>query len=119
VTYASDLEWIREGYFSVWYLGDIAWLPYLTESYFRNNADLGTGLLMAQFAITSPHFFCDRPASSRPRPPLFSQRFSKLLHPSNCDYPFVSGFSSGFLENSCGNVSEFRYRADKRPHLES
>jgi hypothetical protein len=29
----------------------------MTESYFRNNADLGTGLLMANFAITSPYFF--------------------------------------------------------------
>jgi len=39
----------------------------LTESYFRNNADLGTGLLMANLAITSPHFFC--PVSPTPASP--------------------------------------------------
>jgi hypothetical protein len=32
----------------------------LEDSYFRNNADLGTGLLMANSAITSPHFFALR-----------------------------------------------------------
>ena len=54
-------SWLqRHGYFSAWYLSDIAWLPLLAESYFRNNADLGTGLLMANFAITSPHFFAVR-----------------------------------------------------------
>ena len=43
------------------YLGDIARLPNLRESYFRNNADLGTGLLMAHLAITSPYFFALSP----------------------------------------------------------
>jgi hypothetical protein len=32
----------------------------LEDSYFRNNADLGTGLLMANYAITSPPFFALR-----------------------------------------------------------
>ena len=55
------------GYFSAWYLSDIARLPILVESYFRNNADLGTGLLIANFAITSPHFFgvCPRISPTR------------------------------------------------------
>jgi hypothetical protein len=50
----------ERGYFRPAYLSDIAWLPLLEESYFRNNADLGTGLLMANLAITSPHFFAFR-----------------------------------------------------------
>jgi hypothetical protein len=45
------------------YLGDIAWLPVLLESYFRNNADLGTGLLIAHLAITSPYFFARSPVA--------------------------------------------------------
>ena len=48
-------------YFRSGYLSDIARLPVLDDSYFRNNADLGTGLLMANSAITSPHFFCPAP----------------------------------------------------------
>ncbi len=49
-------------YFRSGYLSDIARLPVLDDSYFRNNADLGTGLLMANSAITSPHFFAPRPS---------------------------------------------------------
>jgi hypothetical protein len=45
----------------------------LEESYFRNNADLGTGLLMANYAITSPHFFA--------LPPYLVTPF---LKPLNC-----------------------------------
>ena len=39
----------------------------MLESYFRNNADLGTGLLIANFAITSPHFLGFVPGISPPR----------------------------------------------------
>ena len=51
---------MHKRYFSTGYLSALAWLPFLEDSYFRNNADLGTGLLMANFALTSPHFFLCR-----------------------------------------------------------
>jgi hypothetical protein len=107
------------GYFGAWYLGDIARLPFLDESYFRNNADLGTGLLIANFAITSPHFFgvCpwDLPC---PRLPDFLQQRLEILHPSSYGYPiFGSGFLSGFLEKP-RQLQRTRYSVDETSHPE-
>jgi hypothetical protein len=75
------------GYFRSGYLSDIAWLPVLEESYFRNNADLGTGLLMANLAITSPHFFL-------PRTPRISALFLQItnllaLFPHHSNYAYL------------------------------
>jgi len=36
----------------------------MLESYFRNNADLGTGLVTARFAVTSPPFLTFTPVLS-------------------------------------------------------
>ena len=51
---------MHKGYLSTGYLSALVWLLSMEDSYFRNNADLGTGLLMAKFALTSPHFFSAR-----------------------------------------------------------
>ena len=83
------IEWM--GYFSAWYLGDIAGLPLLAESYFRNNADLGTGLLIGELCHHQPPFFCL--VSILIHPPDFSQLPLKFLHPS---YWPIPNLGSGF-----------------------
>jgi hypothetical protein len=52
----------------------------LEDSYFRNNADLGTGLLMANSAITSPHFFALR-LHRQPLFPAFPQLLVQFPQP--------------------------------------
>jgi hypothetical protein len=54
----------------------------LEDSYFRNNADLGTGLLMANLAITSPHFFALRACIATPFP-AFTQPLLQFPHPND------------------------------------
>jgi hypothetical protein len=53
----------------------------LEDSYFRNNADLGTGLLMANYAITSPHFFALR-LTRHPFSPAMTQLLVQFPHPN-------------------------------------
>jgi hypothetical protein len=78
----------------------------MLESYFRNNADLGTGLLMARFAVTSPHFFLPPPDLSSPHSFVFSnfQPHSRILAispPSS-----KSGYPEALEEKSLANVSD-------------
>jgi hypothetical protein len=54
----------------------------LEDSYFRNNADLGTGLLMANLAITSPHFFALRACIATPFPAM-TQLLLQFPHPND------------------------------------
>jgi hypothetical protein len=62
----------------------------LEDSYFRNNADLGTGLLMANLAITSPHFFALRACLATP----FSLQFLNCW----CNFRIPTAkLASGFL----------------------
>jgi hypothetical protein len=53
----------------------------MEDSYFRNNADLGTGLLMANSAITSPHFFALRACLANPFFPAIPQLLVQFPHP--------------------------------------
>jgi hypothetical protein len=52
----------------------------LEDSYFRNNADLGTGLLMANSAITSPHFLLCA-CLANPFFPAITQLLVQFPHP--------------------------------------
>src|SRR5271154_1931580 len=98
------MNWLR--YFWALALSDIARLPFMLESYFRNNADLGTGLLVARFATTSPHFFLRPPGPSSP----YSFACSNV-QPHSCisetrSPSFKCGNTEAYDQNSLANVSD-------------
>jgi hypothetical protein len=92
----------------------------MLESYFRNNADLGTGLLMARFAITSPHFFKLHVSS----PPAYSSQMLQLtgafLHLKQSNPQFLkSGLQRASLERSPAIISDISTVRTKMSHLET
>jgi hypothetical protein len=89
----------------------------MLESYFRNNADLGTGLLMARSAITSPHFFPYRLQAPRLLP-LRAQLRNLFLHLKITSPVLKVAHAAAFHEEGCANISDLSTVRTKMSHLE-